>query len=105
MLLRALSNLSNGIRRGDVFTDSRLKPKTTAMLLARHIIAPASTPPISAIEGLAEIADVLKSAGVVTLEDLIVAKAVDGFTAEELAEWQAVATCAMTITKPCGCRR
>ena len=105
MLLRARMNLSNGIKRGDMFTSSRLTPKTVQMLLGRGAIAPAAEPPISAVSALEGISDVLESAGVATLEDLIEADAVDGLTAEELAGWQTVAAGVMNVPKPCGCGR
>ncbi len=105
MLLRALSNLSNGIQRGEMFPESRLKPSTATMLLGRGLIAPANAPPIAALSELVGIADVLESAGVATLEDLIVAKAVDGLTAQELVDWKAIAIGVMNVEKPCGCRR
>ena len=105
MLLRARHNLSNGIMRGEMFASSCLSPKTVQTLLGRGVIAPATPPPISVLPALQEITDVLQSAGVETLEDLIVAKAVEGLTAAELAGWQSVAVGAMNVEKPCGCRR
>ena len=105
MLMRARRNLSNGIRSGEMFTSSRLTPKTAQVLLGRGLIAPATSPPVAVLAALEGITDVLQSAGVVTLEDLIEAKAVAGLTAEELAGWQSVAAGAMNVEKPCGCRR
>jgi len=105
MLLRALSNLSNGIQRGDMFTEDRLRPETAELLMKRGVIAQATTPPLNSIAQLVGILDVLESAGVATLEDLIVAKAVDGLTVEELTGWQSVAAGVMNVGKPCGCRR
>ena len=105
MLLRARMNLSNGIKRGDMFTSSRLTPKTVQMLLGRGIIAPAAAPPLAVVSALEGVSGVLASAGVATLEDLIEADAVDGLTAEELAGWQTVAVGVMNVPKPCGCGR
>lgn len=105
MLLRALGNLSNGIKRGEMFTEDRLKPSTAELLMRRGIIAEATTPPLNAIAQLVGVLDVLESAGVATLEDLIVAKVVDGLTAKELKGWQSVAAGVMNVGKPCGCRR
>ena len=105
MLMRARRNLSNGIRSGEMFTSSRLTPKTAQVLLGRGLIAPASAPPIAVLPAMEGIAGVLESAGVATLEDLIEAKAVAGLTAEELAGWQTVAAGVMNVGKPCGCRR
>ena len=105
MLLRARGNLSNGIKRGEMFTEDRLSPSTVELLMKRGIIARATAPPLNSIAQLVDILDVLESAGVATLEDLIVAKAVDGLTAEELAGWQSVAAGVMNVEKPCGCRR
>ena len=105
MLLRALGNLSNGIRRGEMFTEARLSPSTTELLLKRGMIAQAAAPPLSKIARLASVLGVLESAGVATLEDLIVAKAVVGLTAAELTGWQSVAASVMNIEKPCSnCR-
>jgi len=105
MLLRARGNLSNGIKRGEMFTDDRLSPSTTELLLKRGVIARATTPPLRKIVQLVDVLGVLESAGVATLEDLIVAKAVAGLTAAELIGWQSVATSVMNVEKPCGCRR
>jgi len=105
MLLRARGNLSNGIKRGDMFLSSRFNPKTVQVLLGRGVIAPATPPPIAVLPALQGITDVLQSAGVATLEELIEAKAVEGLTGKELAGWQAVAAGAMNVEKPCGCRR
>jgi len=105
MLLRAFGNLSNGIRRGDMFPASRLKPCTVELLLKRGVIGPIASPPVDVLDELVGIADVLQSAGVATLEDLIEAKAVAGLTAAELSGWQSVAVDAMTVEKPCNCRR
>ena len=105
MLLRAMRNLSNGIKRGDMFPSSRLTPETVQMLLGKGVIAPATAPPLAVVSALEGISGVLQSAGVATLEDLIVAKAVKGLTAEELSGWQTVATGVMNVPKPCGCGR
>ena len=105
MLLRAARNLSNGIKRGEMFPSSRLTPKTMQMLLGSGVITPATAPPIAVVSALEGISGVLQSAGVETLEDLIVAKAVEGLTAEELTGWQTVAAGVMNVGKPCGCRR
>ena len=105
MLLRAMKNLSNGIKRDEMFTSSRLAPKTMQMLLGRGVIAPAAEPPLAVVSALHGVSGVLESAGVATLEDLIEAKAVDGLTAEELAGWQTVAAGVMNVPKPCGCGR
>ena len=105
MLLRALRNLSSGIRRGEMFTESRMKPSTTELLMKRGVIAQASAPPLHTITQLVGVLDVLESAGVATLEDLIVAKAVKGLTAKELTGWQSVAASVMNVGKPCSnCR-
>jgi len=105
MLLRAFGNLSNGIRRGEMFAASRLKPETVELLIGRGLLAQVGAPPVAVLDELAGIADVLESVGVVTLEDLIEAKAVAGLTAEELTGWQSVAIGAMNVEKPCRCGR
>ena len=105
MLLRAARNLSNGIKRGEMFPSSRLAPKTAQMLMGKGLITPATAPPIGVVSALEGISGVLESAGVATLEDLIEAEAVDGLTAEELAGWQTVAAGVMNVGKPCGCGR
>ena len=106
MLLRALRKLNIGIERGEVFPASRLQPKVRDLLLARGIVAPVNAPPIAALSEFEEVADALVEAGIQTPADLVEAKAVEGLTAEELAEWQDKATDALVVTHPCrSCAR
>jgi len=105
MLLRALENLNIGIKRGDLFPASRLKPKIRDILIVRGKVAPVNAPPIAVLSEFAAVSDVLIAAGIKTLSDVIEAAAVDGLTAEELATLKSNARAALTIPAGCGCRR
>ena len=105
MMLRALENLNIGIKKGDVFKSSRLRPEIRDILIVRQKIAPVSAPPITALSEFEEVAETLTASGIETLSDVIEADAVDGIAPDDLAELKSKAEATLTINNSCGCRR
>lgn len=101
MLMRSRRDMSNGVRKGEVFLSNILSAPLRAALLAKGSIVPVNAPPIAVLPGIERVLDVLVAAGVNTLGALVEAEAVEGMTAEELAYWQKEATDAVTV-KPCS---
>jgi len=105
MLYRALDNLSNGVRRWQVFNAARMKENIRAILEARGAIAPVSAPPLYGVEGWQTRAEILSDAGFETLADIVLFSGVPaGVEAVVWAQWQAEAAEALSI-KCLNCRR
>ena len=90
MLYRALKNLSIGVRVGQVFPASRIRPDVAEVLLAKRTIAEVQAPPIIILCGWEQRDAELARYGIFDLAQLVEADpdALDGLDPDEVREWQ-----------------
>jgi hypothetical protein len=105
MLLRALENLNIGIKKGEIFKSSRLRPEIRDILIVRQKIAPVSAPPITAMSDFEAAAELLVASGIETLADVIEADEVEGLSSDDLAELKSKAEASLIVVRPCGCKK
>jgi hypothetical protein len=63
--------LSTGQRQGDIIQDGDLKPKTIQIFLVSGTLVRVSTPPLTELPGWEKRAELLKKAGIITIQDLL----------------------------------
>lgn len=88
MLYRANRNLSNGLKIGDIFKHTRLKPEALAILEEKGTVSRVHAPPTIILCGWEQRDEILAEVGIYDLEQLIETVEVEGVSPEQLKQWQ-----------------